>query len=81
MAAEAPTVWSSEAWPGGVVCAVPLNGEICGMPAETVPCPEHTRCVNCNHDDPDHDAGECGARMNGEQCSCSRYTPAWTVDV
>lgn len=33
--ADAPSVWDASVPPGGMVCAV------CGMPTETVPCPEH----------------------------------------
>lgn len=72
-----PTVWSEDVWPGGMVCAVPVPGGVCGMPVETEPCREHTRCTTCGHEDPDHDAGECWARSNGEQCTCGWYLPAW----
>jgi hypothetical protein len=42
----------------------------------------NTRCVTCGHEEePDHDAGKCTARMNGEQCLCSGYTPAWQVNT
>jgi hypothetical protein len=87
MAADTPpTVWSDAVAPGGEVCAVLVLGkpeQICGMPVESEPCPEHARCVRetCGHDGMDHDAGECWAVVDGVQCPCSWYTPAWTVDV
>lgn len=80
---SAPTVWSDAVWPGGEVCAVPVLGGsdgVCGMPVESEPCRKHTRCDTCGHEEPDHDAGQCSARMNGEQCLCSQYTPAWQVN-
>jgi hypothetical protein len=76
----APTVWSSAVPPGGYVCAVPDATKpdgVCGEPVESEPCREHTRCTTCGHDEPNHDAGECWARMNGEQCDCGWYEPAW----
>lgn len=75
-----PTMWSSAVAPGGQVCAVPMPDKpdgICGMPVESVPCPEHARCTLCTHDGEDHDAGECWARVDGGQCSCWWYTPAY----
>lgn len=85
-ATNPPAVWSEDVPPGGEVCGVLVLGKpdrICGTPVESVPCPEHARCVreSCGHPGEDHDAGECWARVGGEQCRCSWYTPAWTVDV
>jgi hypothetical protein len=83
MAAEnPPTVWSDAVAPGGMVCAVPIPGKpegVCGMPVESEPCTEHARCVKCNHGGMDHDAGECWAKVDGEQCPCWWYTPAFEV--
>lgn len=39
-----PTVWSDAVPPGGQVCAVYAPGrpdDICGMPVESEPCPDH----------------------------------------
>lgn len=79
---EAPTVWSSAVPPGGYVCAVPVPDNpdgICGMPAESEDCTEHTACVNCTHPD-DHENG-CPARLNGEPCPCPGYLPAWKANT
>jgi hypothetical protein len=75
-----PTVWSNAVLPGGQVCAVPTHDNpdgICGMPVESEPCREHTRCTKCNHGGDDHDAGECWVKTDGEQCPCGWYTPAY----
>lgn len=36
-------------------------------------------CRRCKHSSDDHDAGECWAHVNGDQCSCSWYEPAVEV--
>lgn len=84
MAAETPTVWSDAVAPGGMVCAVPMADRpdgICGMPVESEPCTVHARCTQCNHAGGDHDAGECWDRVDGSQCPCWWYTPAYEVTV
>ncbi len=43
----------------------------------TNPNPDVSRgACRCGHGEGDHEAGECWAHFNGDQCSCSWYEPA-----
>lgn len=59
-------VWITDPPPGGYVCSVPTGDDICGMPVESEPCPEHRPLASWDDEDDDYSIPAATAALSAE---------------